>query len=78
MVMAVFEIRYKELRDTGVNMELIFPPKVRATIYVLVVLGTAVLVPLNAADIVNDVIMSVWTSLSAAASGLAALNVGKK
>lgn len=56
-------------------MELNFPPKVRAAIYILVVMGTAVLVPLNLAHVVNDVVMSVWTSVSGAASLLAALNV---
>lgn len=59
-------------------MDIMFPPKVRATIYVLVVLGTAVLVPLNVAGVVNDLIMSVWTSVCGAASALAALNVSKK
>lgn len=59
-------------------MDIIFPPKVRATIYVLVVLGTAILVPLNAANIINDVIFSVWTSVAGAASGLAALNITRK
>lgn len=59
-------------------MEIIFPPKVRATIYVLVVIGTAVLVPLNVAGVVNDLVMSVWTSVAGAASALAALNVSKK
>lgn len=58
-------------------MQLTFPPKVRAAIYVIVVMGTAVLVPLNVANIVNDVVMSVWTSVSGAASLLAALNVSK-
>lgn len=53
----------------------IFPPKVRVTIYILVVLGSAILVPLNAAHIVSDVVMSVWTSLAGAASALAAINV---
>lgn len=56
-------------------MEIIFPPKVRAAIYIIVVLGTAVLVPLNVASIVNDVVLAVWTSVAGAASGLAALNV---
>lgn len=51
------------------------PPKVRAAVYVTVVLGTALLVPLNVAGVVNDVVMSVWTSVSGAASLLAALNV---
>ncbi len=55
-------------------MDLNLPPKVRATIYVIVVLGTATLVPLNIAHIVDDVVMSVWTSVSGAASLLAALN----
>lgn len=59
-------------------MEIMFPPKVRATIYVLIVLGTAVLVPLNVAGVVSDLVMSVWTSVSGAASALAYLNVAKK
>lgn len=59
-------------------MDIIFPPKVRATIYVAVVIGTAVLVPLNVADVVSDLVMSVWTSVAGAASALAALNVAKK
>lgn len=56
-------------------MEINLPSRVRATIYVLVVMGTAVLVPLNVAGVVNDVVLSVWTSVSGAASLLAALNV---
>lgn len=59
-------------------MQLNPPPKVRAAIYVLVVMGTAVLVPLNVAGVVNDVVMSVWSSVAAAASLLAALNVSTK
>lgn len=59
-------------------MDIIFPPKVRATIYVVVVIGTAVLVPLNVANVVNDLIMSVWTSVCGAASALAALNITRK
>ena len=59
-------------------MDVIFPPKVRATIYVIVVLGSAVLVPLNAQNVVSDLVMSVWTSLAGAASALAALNVSQK
>lgn len=56
-------------------MPINFPPKVRAGIYITVVMGTAVLVPLNVAHVVSDVVMSVWTSVSGAASLLAALNV---
>jgi hypothetical protein len=56
-------------------MKLNPPPKVRVLIYVLVVLGTAVLVPLNVGHVVSDLIMSVWTSVSGAASLLAASNV---
>lgn len=59
-------------------MNITFPPKVRATIYVLVVLGSAVLVPLHVAHIIPDVVMSVWESVSGAASLLAALNVNTK
>lgn len=58
-------------------MELTFPPKVRAAIYVIVVMGTAVIVPLNVADIINDVAFQVWTSVSGAASLLAALNINR-
>lgn len=56
-------------------MTLNLPYQVRAVIYALVVLGTAVLVPLHAAGVVSDVVLAVWTSLAGAASGLAALNV---
>lgn len=59
-------------------MDIIFPPKVRATIYVLVVIGTAILVPLNVAGVVSDLVMSVWTSVTGAAAALAALNVTRK
>lgn len=58
-------------------MDIVFPPKVRAIIYIVVVLGTAVLVPLNAAGVVSDLIMSVFTSVAGAASALAALNVNR-
>lgn len=58
-------------------MEIIFPPKVRASIYLLVVLGTAVIVPLNVAGTVSDLVFQVWTSVCGAASALAALNVSK-
>jgi hypothetical protein len=59
-------------------MNLIFPPKIRAAIYIAVVMGSAVLVPLNAAGEVSNLVMSVWTSVSGAAAGLAALNVNGK
>lgn len=56
-------------------MNINLPSRVRATIYILVVMGTAVLVPLNVAGVVGDVVMSVWTSVAGAASALAAFNV---
>lgn len=59
-------------------MNVVFPPKIRVAIYICVVMGTAVLVPLNVAHVVSDLIMSVWTSVSGAASLLAALNVATK
>lgn len=59
-------------------MDLMFPPKVRATIYIIIALGTAILVPLNNAEVVSDLVMSVWTSLAGAASVLAVLNVSHK
>jgi hypothetical protein len=59
-------------------MDINFPPVVRKTIYIIVVIGTAVLVPLNIASIVPDVAMNVWNSVAGAASLLAAFNVNKK
>lgn len=58
-------------------MQLNPPPKVRATIYVVVVLGTAVLVPLHTANAISDVVMNIWTSVTGAASLLAAINITK-
>lgn len=58
-------------------MDIIFPARVRATIYVLVVIGTAVLVPLHAGNVVSDLVFNVWTSVAGAASALAALNVSR-
>lgn len=58
-------------------MQLNPPDKVRKAIYVAVVMGTAVLVPLHQAGVVPDVLMAVWSSVSGAASLLAAFNVPK-
>lgn len=56
-------------------MQLNPPPKVRAAIYIVVFMGTAVMVPLHAFGVVNDLIFAVWTSVAGAASALAAINV---
>lgn len=56
-------------------MTLNFPHRVRAAIYIIVVLGTATVVPLHSFDILSDVVLAVWSSISGAASFLAALNV---
>jgi len=56
-------------------MQLNPSPKVRAAIYIAVVIGTSVIVPLHQAGVVSDVIFSVWTSVAGAASLLAAINV---
>ena len=53
----------------------IFSPRVRQTIYIIVTMGTAVVVPLWVAGILNDVVMAVWSSVSGAASLLAGFNV---
>lgn len=58
-------------------MPLNLPIKVRAAIYILVVLGTSVVIPLHAGKVINDLALSVWTSVSGAASLLAALNISK-
>ena len=59
-------------------MDVGFPVGVRKTIYVVVVLGTAVLVPLQLGGVVSDLVLAVWNSVAGAASGLAALNTPKK
>lgn len=59
-------------------MDIIFPARVRAVIYILVVIGTAALVPLHAGNVVSDLLFNVWTSVAGAASALAALNVARK
>lgn len=56
-------------------MNLNLPSKIRKAIYILVVLGTAVVVPLDQYDVVSDVLVAVWTSVAGAASLLAAVNV---
>lgn len=58
-------------------MELVFPQKVRATIYVIVTLGTAAIVPLHAGGVISDLFFSVWTSVTGATTALAALNTIK-
>ena len=58
-------------------MDVGFPAIVRKTIYVVVVLVTAVAVPLNLGGILPDLWFAVWTSVAGAASGLAALNTPK-
>lgn len=55
--------------------QLNLPAQVRKAIYIAVVMGTAVLVPLHQFDVVPDVVMAVWASVSGAASLLAAVNV---
>lgn len=57
-------------------MQINLPYKIRAAIYIIVVLGTSIIVPLNVAHIVSDVLFQVWTSVSGAASLLAAFNTG--
>lgn len=58
-------------------MEVTIPARLRAAIYIIIVLGTSVIVPLNVAGIISDVAFSVWTSLAGAGSLLAALNIQK-
>lgn len=59
-------------------MEVNLSPKVRLYIYIIVLMGSAIIVPLNLGGVVSDLVMSVWSSVSGAASLLAALNVTKK
>lgn len=59
-------------------MDVGFPSEVRKVIYIVIVLGTAVLVPLNVGGVVSDLVMAVWASVAGAASGLAALNTPKQ
>lgn len=59
-------------------MKINLPDKVRQVIYVIVVLGTAVLVPLEAANVIDTLVLTVWSSVSGAAALLAAFNVPSK
>lgn len=58
-------------------MDVGLPSSVRKVIYVVVVMVTAFLVPLNLGGVVPDLVLAVWTSVAGAASGLAALNTPK-
>lgn len=58
-------------------MEVNFPAAVRQTIYVVVVIGTAIVVPLNASALIPDWVALVWNSVAGAASLLALGNVNK-
>lgn len=59
-------------------MKLNLPPKLRLFLYIFVVIGTSIIVPLGANQVISDVIVSVWASFSAAVSALAAFNVDTK
>ena len=59
-------------------MQLNPSPKVRVIVYIIIVMGTSIIAPLNALHVINDVVMTVWTSMAGAASFLAALNVNTK
>lgn len=56
-------------------MEIKIPSKVRLAIYLIVLFGTAVVVPLQTYGRISDLAVAMWTSIAGAASGLAALNV---
>ena len=56
-------------------MKINFPSKVREAIYIIVVLGTATLVPLSATVGLPVWLLPLWTSLAGAASALAAFNI---
>jgi hypothetical protein len=68
------QVTVKDYKEK-VMKKITLPYKVRAAIYVIVLLGTAVIVPLHTAGILSDVVFAVWTSVAGAASGLALLNV---
>lgn len=56
-------------------MKLNIPRNIRAAIYIITVMGTAVIVPLEAAQVIPTIVLTVWASVAGAASGLAALNI---
>ena len=56
-------------------MKINLPDTARQVIYVIVVLGTALIVPLEAGGIVPTLVLTVWSSLAGAASLLAAFNI---
>lgn len=51
-------------------MEIKLPAKVRLTIYLIVLFGTALIVPLQAYGRITDLVVAIWTSVAGAASGL--------
>lgn len=59
-------------------MDINLSPKTRQLIYIVVVMGTSVIVPLHQFHVVSDLVMAVWSGFSGSASLLAAFNVNNK
>lgn len=59
-------------------MNLNFPPKVRAVLYVVTALGSPVVVYLLAKGIIGELEMALWAAEVTAVSALAAFNVSLK
>lgn len=56
-------------------MQTVFPPKVRLALYIIAVLGTAILVPLDLNHVLQTWMLPTWNSLVGALCALAGFNV---
>lgn len=55
--------------------DLALSPNIRKAIYIVVVMGTAIIVPLDQLAMIPTYVSTIWSSVAGAASLLAAFNV---
>jgi len=58
-------------------MNINFPPKVRISLYILVVIGGPIITYLLAKGFIGELEMGLWAGLTSAVSALAAFNIAK-
>lgn len=56
-------------------MQTVFPPKVRLALYIIAVLGSAVVVPLDINHVVAAWVLPTWNSFVGAVCALAGFNI---
>jgi hypothetical protein len=59
-------------------MQLTIPPKVRATLYILTVIGSPIVAYLLTKGVIGTLEVTLWSAEVSAVSALAAFNVGKR